>query len=190
MPNLQPPGAGLPGWENTILKVLFRFGCLVTSDEGALAQFEREADKLIAMFDAADLSDASDPVLIGRITGIEDSSRNWSLMMVLEHLSMVNRDILKVIDALQRNIMPRGELAIELYKPESDLDVDVLDRFKDSTFDFLETVRAHGRLRTHISYAHPWFGELNAHAWNCLAAAHIKIHRKQGQAIMAKLGIV
>ena len=166
--NLQRPGAGLPGFERTVLNGLLRLKCLLTSDSRSLANFQKESEILLAIFDAGDLNDVCEQVLIGRITGIEDSSRNWSLLMVLEHLSMVNSDMLKVIDALNRGIVPKGEVAIDLYKPIADLDLDVVERFKNTTYDFLEIVAAHGKLDSRLTYAHPWFGELNSHQWKCL----------------------
>jgi len=33
---------------------------------------------------------------------------------------------------------------------------------------------------------HPWFGEMNAHQWHCLAAMHQSVHRKQMQRILAQ----
>lgn len=190
MQELQPPGAGLPALEKILLNGAFKVGCFFTSDERALMRFEQELDALLAIVDAADLDGVSEQVMISRITGIEDSSRNWSLLMVLEHLSMVNSDILKVIDALNRGIVPKGQVAIDFYKPVADLDVAVIDRFKDNAYDFLEVVRAHGKMSRSLFYTHPWFGSLNAHSWNVLAAAHMRIHRKQAQAIVAKRGVI
>jgi uncharacterized damage-inducible protein DinB len=187
---LQPPGAGLPGWERVMLSGMLKLGCLLKSDRSALESFRRESEILLSIFDQADLNDVCEPVLIGRLTGIEDSSRNWSLLMVLQHLSMVNRDMLKIIDALNRGIVPRGTVAIDYYKPESDLDLDAADNFKEATYDFLEVVGALEKLDRRLTYSHPWFGNMNSHQWNVLAAAHMKIHRKQAQAIVAKLGVI
>jgi len=190
MTNLQPPGAGLPTVELAIARGVFFLKSMLTSDEKAIVGFEREMNFLLNMVDDADLIDIDQQVLIGRFIGIEDSSRNWSVLMALEHLCMVNDDIIKVIDALKRGIVPRGEVAIELYKPDPEVGTDVIKRFKNSSYDFLEVVRAHGRLRTELTYAHPWFGKLDGHRWCVLAAMHMKIHRRQAQKIMAKQGVV
>jgi hypothetical protein len=39
--------------------------------------------------------------------------------------------------------------------------------------------------RSRTTLRHPWFGEMNAHQWHCLAALHQAIHRKQMQKILA-----
>lgn len=192
MTELQPPGAGLPPIENFAAKVFFRLKCAMTSDEKALRQFELESDTILNIADQADLNTIDEPILIGRLTGIEDSSRHWSVLMVLDHLIQTNRDMLNAIDALKRGIVPRGEIDVALYKPDPNVGTDVIDDFRNSVYDYLEVVRAHVRnkgLRTPLTFAHPWFGELNAHAWNCLAAVHTKIHRRQAYAIVARLGI-
>jgi len=190
MTDLQPPGAGLPKIELAIAKGLFSLKSMLTSDERALAQFEHELKILLNIVNHSDLIAVDEQVLIGRVVGIEDSSRNWSVLMVLEHLCLVNSDILNVIDALKRGIVPRGELAIEFYKPDPEVDTDVIDRFKGNSYDFLEVLRAHGRLATQLTYAHPWFGELDGHRWCVLAAMHMKIHRRQTQRIIARQGVV
>lgn len=180
----------MPTVERVLLNSWFKVGSLITSDERALASFEREVETILAIVDSADLIDLCEQELIGRITGIEDSSRNWSVLMVLEHLCMVNSDILKIIGALRRGIVPKGSVAIDYYKPIVDLDFEVVDRFKANSFDYLEFVRAYGVLKSSVTYPHPWFGQLTAHQWNVLAAAHIRIHRKQVQAIVAQRGVV
>jgi hypothetical protein len=190
MENLQPPGAGLPKIELMIAKGLFSLKSMLTSDDKALATFEREMKTLLNLVDDADLIDIEQPVLIGRLTGLEDSSRNWSVLMVLEHLRLVNNDILKVIDALKSGVVPRGDLAIEFYKPDPDVGTDVIQRFKESSLGFLDAMRAHGRLQTRATYAHPWFGQLDGHRWGVLAAMHMQIHRRQAQQITAKQGVV
>lgn len=40
------------------------------------------------------------PVLIDRVVGIEDSSRYWSVFMVLDHLRIVDEGMTQIIQAL------------------------------------------------------------------------------------------
>ena len=190
MTELQPPGAGLPPFELIMVKSVFALKTMFTSDEKALAIFEREMKILMRLHDTVDLVAADERVLIDRIVGIEDSSRNWSLYMVLDHLRIVNAEILKLIDALKRGIVPKGEIGIEFYKPDPEPDPSVADDFKEGCYDYLEVLRAHGRLRTRLTFAHPWFGEMDGHKWGVLGAVHMGIHRRQARIIMAKQGVL
>ena len=191
---LQLPGAGLPGFENAILNFGFKFRCMMSSGRSALNHFKREHQTIFQIADDDESFDAFHPLLIPRVTGIEDSSRQWSVMMVLEHLCMVNRDMVKIIEALSEGIKPRGQIDVALYKPEEELDYTVLDRFREVCFDYearLERLlEKRGRLGAATKYAHPWFGPLTAHQWHCLAAVHMSIHRRQIQKIVAMLGVV
>ena len=190
MSDLQPPGAGLPAIEQILAKGVLAFKSMWMSDEKALAVFEHEMKILLNLFNHADLIAADERILIDRIVGIEDSSRNWSLVMVLDHLRIVNAEILKLIDALKRGIVPKGEVAIEIYKPDPDAELSAADDFEQGCYDYLEVLRAHGRLRTRMTVAHPWFGELDGHKWAVLGAVHMGVHRRQSQRIIAKQGVV
>ena len=190
---LQHPGAGLPSLERAVLNAVLKTGSVFLSEKRALQLFLREADELVRIADEDESYDVFQPVLIPRIVGIEDSSRNWSVMMVLEHLCLTNRDMLAAITDLTDGIVPRGEIDIALYKPSPDVGFDVLDRFREITFEYYRAIENlienHVSLKTDSRYAHPWFGRLNAHQWHYLAGYHQRIHRKQAQKIIAMLGV-
>lgn len=191
---LQPPGAGLPMIERAVLNATFKLGSGLLTDKFALKMFRRETLELLRLASGEDESyDVFHPLLIPRVIGIEDSSRKWSVMMVLEHLCMTNRDMLNVVKALSDGIEPRGEIDIALYKPSPDVDYDVLDRFREINDEYGETVeriiQSRGNIQSAVRFKHPWFGALSAHQWHSLAAAHQWIHRRQMQKIIAMLGI-
>ena len=48
-------------------------------------------------------------------------------------------------------------------------------------------VAAAAHLKTELSYAHPWFGPLDAAGWHALAAGHLAIHRVQIERILKGL---
>jgi hypothetical protein len=56
--------------------------------------FQRETEKILELVQTTPIKQAGTPVLIKRVTGIEDSSRNWSLYMVLDHLRIVDNGLL------------------------------------------------------------------------------------------------
>ena len=191
---LQPPGAGLPRTERAVLNAIFKMTSALWTDEFALKMFRRETEELLQLASGEDESyDVFHPLLIPRVIGIEDSSRNWSVMMVREHLCLTNRDILNVVKALSDGIVPKGKVDIALYKPSFDLDYDVLDQFSTINIDYGKTVerviQSRGSLHSPARFTHPWFGALSAHQWHCLAAVHQWIHRRQMQKIIAMLGV-
>lgn len=163
------------------------------SDRQALKLLRRDSAELLRLADDDESYDVFQPLLIPRVIGIEDSSRNWSVMMVLEHLWMTNRDMVDIIKSLMSGEVPRGDVDISLYKPSPDVGYDVRDRYDALNNEYDETIErlleSRGNLESTARYRHPWFGELNAHQWNCLAAAHQRIHRRHMQKLVAMLGV-
>ena len=191
--DLQPPGAGLPALERATLNIAFKTAAAVFSDRQALRLLRRDSAELLRLADEDESYDVFQVLVIPRVIGIEDSSRNWSVLMVLEHLCLTNHDMLEIIKALVDGIVPRGEVDVAMYKPAPNIGYDVLDRFRDLTQVYVATVEqlleSRGNLETSARYRHPWFGRLNAHQWHCLAAVHQRIHRRQMQKLVAMLGV-
>ena len=187
---LQRAGAGLPALETALIKGLLTFRSAFTSQKRNLGRFKQESQLLCQFAEDTDIGLASQVQLIPRLMGLEDSSRNWSLLMVLEHLWMVNSDILKIVEALGRDVSPRGVLDIADYKPDPDVGIDVLDRFRMVNRDLEIEIRRRQKTRTVAQMQHPWFGRLDAHGWLCLAAMHQRLHRRQAQKILAMIGRV
>jgi len=190
---LQRPGAGLPTVERQLLDLALKAGGLVMSDNLALKLFRRESNLLCRFAEGDESYDPFQQLVIPRVIGIEDSSRNWSVMMVLEHLCLANRDMLTATKALSEGIVPRGEVDIALYKPSPDIGFEVLDQYRILCDEYCLTIErlieTRGRLQTAARFRHPWFGPLNAHQWHSLAAFHQWIHRRQAQKIIAMLGV-
>ncbi|MFK7768593.1 MAG: hypothetical protein AB8B55_15325 [Mariniblastus sp.] len=191
---LQKPGAGLPWFERIALNAAVKTGAAVMTDKYVLRWINRDAAELLRLADCEDESyDVTDPIITPRVIGIEDSSRNWSVLMVLEHLCLVNTEMIKLIQALSNGIVPRGEIDVALYKPEEDIDYEVLTRFQKLDAEYTnvvgELIKHHGSLQLPARCKHPWFGLLNAHHWHCLAAFHQRVHLRQMQKIIAMLGV-
>ncbi len=192
--NLQLPGAGLPFLENAVLNVYFKTSTAIKSDKMALGQFQRESDRLLRIADEDDESyDVFQQMQIPRLMGIEDSSRNWSVLMILDHLCQTNKDMLQIIKALTDGIVPRGEIDISLYKPSLEVGFDVIERYRDLRAEYLNTIehliKSDRKTRTTFRYTHPWFGSLDAHQWHCLAGMHQALHRRHAQKLVAMLGV-
>jgi hypothetical protein len=189
---LQAPGAGLPKLETAALSAFFKFGTLFMSDRSAIGLFKSESYQLLQFAEIGGESyDAREKALIPRLIGIEDSSRNWSVLMVLEHLCMTNRDMLIGVDSLVKGNIPDFTAKIQDYKPSRDVGFDVIERYRQMCEDYLCSIesllRSHDNLRSSVRFEHPWFGPLDAHQWHCLAGVHQRVHRRQAQKIITML---
>ncbi len=155
--------------------------------------FQSETEALIRIFDEDNGYDVFESLLIPRVMGIEDSSRRWSVAMVLEHLCLTNADIHKAVGSLSAGIVPRGEVDVALYKPDPEIGIDVRERLLSINAEYglliQSLLESAGRLRRKPMFRHPWFGYLSAHQWHVLAALHQRIHRRQAQKIVAMLGV-
>src|SRR6187402_1074650 len=107
-PRLAPPGAGLPAIELWIARRLFRWRAWRTSRRGAVEAIGRERDAILALVRSCAPADAARPVLIKRLRGLEDSSRNWSVYMTLAHLRIVNRATRATMTQLLAGQRPPG----------------------------------------------------------------------------------
>jgi hypothetical protein len=92
-PQLAAPGAGLPKSERVVANFMIRWKADHTTREQAAACFAAERAAILSLLQGHDEVALSQPVLIKRLPGLEDSSRYWSLLMVVDHLRIVNRDM-------------------------------------------------------------------------------------------------
>jgi hypothetical protein len=196
MAELQPMGTGgtgLPTLERNVLAIALKATAWFKSDRALLHSFKTETEALAEIFENDESYDVFHPLLIPRVVGIEDSSRHWSIAMILQHLCLVNMELTIAVEALNQGIVPRGEVDVSLYKPDADVGVNVLDQFRQVNAGYVSVVdqilSATGQLSRSPAYRHPWFGLLNAHQWHALVAMHQTVHRRQAQKIVAMLGV-
>jgi DinB superfamily len=186
-PRLAAPGAGLPKFELFIARRLFAWRLSRGTRESFVAEFQAERAAIAAMAKSCDPESAARRVLIERVRGIEDSSRNWSVWMTLDHLRVVNGGITRTMGALLKGIVPPGQASTAAVKPSPDATGAVVPEYEASCDALLLQAAAAGDLRTAARFAHPWFGPLDAFGWLAMAASHMGIHRRQIERIMAGL---
>ncbi len=126
-------------------------------------------------------------ILIDRLQGLEDSSRYWSVWMTLDHLRIVNDSISQILKTLGRGKIPEGTARTEDVKPGLEVGAEIVELYEQSCDQLLEIAGAFLNLKTTVSFAHPWFGPLDAGGWYTLAGVHLGIHRKQIERIMDRL---
>lgn len=179
--SLQPPGAGLPPLEAFISRhVVFPLATFILDDPLARALFLREGEQIARLAEGLEVGRLEKKVLIPRITGIEDSSRNWSVAMTLEHLLITGEAMMNMILTLRQGQKSPVKVDTADVKPTGTGLDDVLSRYEQfqKRFDQMVAVpfQPYELLSSHD---HPWFGALNARQWHVLAAIHTRIHRVQ-----------
>lgn len=185
-PDLAPPGAGLPTLERLLSSAFLQSLRALLSKDALSRWLRRETEMALAL--AASLPDAlaSEPVLLPRVTGLEDSSRCWSANMVLQHLVIVDTGIRQLAEALSGNTAFGREVRIAEVKPTPEAGAEQQGLLRAAVDDYLRLVATLGDLRTPLRHAHPWFGELDLRGWHALAAMHTMAHRRQLQRIVAQ----
>lgn len=184
---LDPPGAGLPKPEWFVARLIFGWFRRSRSRAQLAAMFEEERATTLRLADSCDAGKGARRTLIKRLPGMEDSSRNWSVFMTLEHLRIVHEAVGESIRSLAEGKVPERAVSTAAVKPSPDVDAAVIDAFMRGCDDFQAIVAAIPDLRTAARYAHPWFGPLDAAGWYAMAAFHLRLHRKQVEAILSAM---
>lgn len=180
---LAPPGAGLPPLELWVA----RTGLGVLRNTLSRRQIEGwlriETRKVLAIARKLSPEQMKRQVLIPKPIGLEDSSRNWSAAMVLQHLVIVDAGIGEVVAALAKNQTFGREVRIADVKPSPDAGQEQLKFLDEALQTYIDRVAGVENLHTAARHAHPWFGPLDGHGWHTLAALHTMIHRRQLYAV-------
>lgn len=185
-PILAPPGAGLPFFEHLVARIMFAYRLRTGSREAFEAAFASQRRRIAALVDPLDATRGAQRVLIERPRGLEDSSRDWSVWMTLEHLRVVNQRVAGVLLLLPQGKTPAGVANTADVKP-AEADASVRAAYETSCDEVLAAARSVADLHTSTRFAHPWFGPLDAFAWFALAGGHMRIHREQIERIVAGL---
>ncbi|MBS1986070.1 MAG: DinB family protein [Bdellovibrionales bacterium] len=190
-PKLAPPGAGLPWWEHLIARwYLFPKFCRQSTWESALALFQRETTRIDDLVAHTPGDQFTSPILVTGVRGIEDSSRYWSVALTLEHLIIVTRQFTQVVVDLGEGRIPNGKASTAAVKPQGANPTSLLVDFDRASADFHRRALSEVKNRqSPTTFAHPWFGQLTAYKWVCIAAMHHGIHRRQIEAIHRGLPI-
>ncbi len=184
---LAPPGAGLPPPERAIARLLLGFRCRTGNRKSFNAHFKSEHAKIRELIDPLDPESLAKRILIARPRGLEDSSRDWSVLMTLGHLRIVNAAFAGIIGSLANGVEPEGQASTAAVKPDPAVTMNVIAEYESACDLLLEAVASISDLKTRARYRHPWFWKMNAHEWHALAGGHMGIHRGQIERIIAGL---
>lgn len=178
-PKLAPPGAGLPGVELFVARVLFKWRLATHNRQHFDEGFSRERGLVRRLISGCDAETGARRVLIDRLRGLEDSSRYWSVWMTLDQLRIVQVSIARTIGQLLSGKVPAGKASTAAVKPSPNTTIEIIPEYEASCDAVVKAAGDVTGLKTKARYAHPWFGPLDAAGWHALAAGHFQIHRKQ-----------
>lgn len=184
---LAAPGAGLPALELFLSRAGFAILRRTLSRRRIQDWLCSETDRVLTIARGIPFEQLKRPMLVPRLTGLEDSSRNWSAAMLLQHLVIVDSGIGTLLTALSANETFKREVRIADVKPSPDAGAEQLAELENALAAYLEQAAAVENLHTARRHAHPWFGHLDGHGWHTLAALHTMIHRRQLMAMTRAL---
>ena len=181
---LAPPGTGIPWLERNLIGAGIRLVAQVASKDRLTALFRAEAQRAIDTARLLSEANGRRRVLVPRVLGIEDSSRNWSVYMVLEHLVIVNSAIALTVPRLYAGRGVSTEVRAEEVRPLAEAGPEQMDDLAKLVERYTDMVEKLGNLRAGIAHPHPWYGPLSAAQWHALAVVHNSVHRRHIERIV------
>ena len=181
---LEKEGAGLPNMErlfikNTIVPLVRTF---FTWDM-ALFLLKKEVQKIEKLVSQIPKELLGKQVIINRAFAIEDHSRQYSLNMLCEHLTITGMGVSSVIKNLSKEKKPKGDITIEQVKPKNN-DDNSLEKFLNFMKMYENMINKLEKKQSLTKEKHPWFVEFNNFDWSVFMYIHTFIHRRQAEEII------
>lgn len=182
--NLQAAGSGLPKFENLFIKTLLvPLGRIFLGWKSSKAWLDYEIRSIEQMTKNLSEDQLHKRVLIDHILGIEDDTRDWSIALTIEHISIVNAGIIQVIKTLSQEQAFDAPISIVAVKPQNNtVSLDELKKIIKDYESFTPQTR-----KSKSTKAHPWFIEFNNKDWNTFLAIHTWVHKRQIKAILKNM---
>ncbi|MEQ1723327.1 MAG: DinB family protein [Pseudobdellovibrio sp.] len=181
-PKLAAPGAGIPWYQKLLLRlVISPFVAAKTDWSVSEARFNKVTSKILKEIDGLTEAQLSARVLVPPQMGLEDSSRYWSIAMVLEHIVIVGSVISSGIYELSCGRIPDYKADTAAVKPIGSMSVqEALTRFKAfSLEEYPKLLPSLKNRNSNLKLHHPWFGMFTAQQWFWLLTTHHALHLKQ-----------
>jgi len=184
---LKEPGCGLPTLEKFfIITFLVPSVKFVFTWESSLKCFNKEVKKIETIVRHIQKDNLQKRVLIDRIFGIEDNSRDFSVNMVLEHLVIVGNGMIDLIQTLSNEEEFTQEITIAGVKPHAN-STDTLEVFLTLVETYNAFIKSLPKRKSIMTKKHPWFVEFNNLEWSAFMFIHTWVHRRQIESIRSIL---
>ena len=182
--NLQAAGSGLPKYEKFFVQNILLPLCRVFLGwKSSKRWFDYELATIRKMIENLSRDALEKRVLINHFFGIEDDTRDWSIALVIEHITVVNAGIIEVIKTLSKEEAHLSEVSIQAVKPDNrGLTLNHLEKIVKEYESFIPQTR-----NSKMTKSHPWFTGLNNRDWHTFLAIHTWVHKRQIKAILKQL---
>ena len=185
---LEIPGAGLPNFERLCIKnILVPVVRIIFTWDIALVFLKREINIIKKLVNDTPKELHQKKLIIDRTFAIEDDTRQFSINMVLEHLTIAGGTVMMVIESLSKEEEFHQAIKIENVKPKENK-TNQLDEFLEFYYKYFTYITNHQKNQSKKKKKHPWFIEFNNYDWSIFIYMHTFIHRRQIEAIISKLG--
>lgn len=189
-PTLAAPGEGLPQPEAWISRnIVFPLVKRLLKPQAAVELVGQVGNDLVARFETLSEEAQTKPVLIARLRGLEDSSRFWSPLMVIEHLQITGTAMQAMATELATGVKPTVVVRTQDVKPTLETTKEIVVAYKHWLDQYPSAIAQLFSLPptalTKLTHPHPWFGELNANQWIQLNSMHHRLHKDQFNAILS-----
>lgn len=186
--SLGKPGAGIPWIEKIAGRLILSKQARNRSRERILEDFCSGAGESLALLQGIDDGLLRRRVLVPRQPGMEDSSRYWSAFMIIQHLAIVDRQVLGLVRLLSTGRGTDRQVSTAAVKPQPGAGPEVLAEFEAVIREWRENLPDEAKLAASAKHSHPWFGPMNAQRWFCMAAWHHRLHKAQLRAVLKGAG--
>lgn len=184
---LGKPGEGLPSWELQLVKrVLIPSVRTFFSWGIGHRLFQNEVKKIGKLIRNVPREEQQKQVIIDKTFAIEDHTRQFSVNMVAEHLTIAGRGVMGVIATISQEKPFERPLTILGVKPFENK-ADSVEEFEAFAKEYKAFYKVLPKRHSKMTAPHPWFMEFNNFDWAAFMFMHTFIHRRQIQAIVKEL---
>lgn len=184
---LGKPGEGLPTWELRLIKgVLIPLVRTFFTWQIGHRLFQCEVKKIAKLIRSVPKEEQQKQVIIDKTFAIEDHTRQFSVNMVAEHLTIAGRGVMGIIATISQERAFERPVTIEGVKPFENK-ADQSDEFEAFAKEYAAFFRSLPKRHSKTTSPHPWFVEFNNFDWAAFMFMHTFIHRRQIEAIIKKL---
>lgn len=184
--SLDRPGAGISWYQYYFIQyVVVPNLSLVFTWDKSLLFLQGQIQEILELVQDLDEEELQQQVLVPPMLALEDSSRFWSVNMVLEHLVTVSLGTYEIVDLLSQEMPIERELGTAKVKPLHNTsytkNLIVFEKL------YTRMINKNSKQVSQTTKAHPWFGEFTNFKWHVFIGLHHKLHKRQIKKIIQGL---